>query len=397
VIRRAGSGLLAAGVVGAAWLVGSTALAILGTGLCLAFVVARAWLALVTRGLSVERRPLAAAPIEGEALRLEARVHGRRWLSARVEWQDRLGLLGERAATVSGDGRARVHVDAVPRGRYVLGPGRLVVDDPLGLKRVELPVEAGASVLVRPRVPELQTLFTDTGAWGDGGRRAHVRRPSGLEPHGVRDYVEGEPLRGVHWPTSARRGELMVRELEDAPRDSVAIVLDVDASSQAGPRGSSSLDESVRVVAGLAHAYAVRSRRALVVLATPAPVLLRLHGLGRDWEEVLDALAAVEPVAGAPLVALVGPRGLTASVPELVVVTARPEAVADALVAHASGGRTSALVVVDAATYAGRRPSDKSAALLRLAGAGVAIAIVRRGDALVEVLGSLQSRRAALG
>lgn len=66
-IRRGGSGLLAASVVGVAWLVGSTALAILGIGLCLAFVVARVWLALVTRGLSVERRPLAAAAIEGEA------------------------------------------------------------------------------------------------------------------------------------------------------------------------------------------------------------------------------------------------------------------------------------------------------------------------------------------
>ena len=119
-----------------------------------------------------------------------------------------------------------------------------------------------------------------------------VRRPSGLEPHGVREYVEGEPLRAVHWPTSARRGELMVRDLEDAPRDSVAVVLDVEASSVAGPRGDSSLDDAVRAAAGIVRAHAARSRRALLVVGSPQPGVHRVESLGRDWDDALDALAA---------------------------------------------------------------------------------------------------------
>jgi uncharacterized protein (DUF58 family) len=184
----------------------------------------------------------------------------------------------------------------------------------------------------------------------------------------------------------------LVRELEDAPRDSVAVVLDVDARSVVGKAGDSSLDEAVRVTAGLTRAHAGRSRRALLVIAAPRPDILRVQSLGPDWEAALDALAAVEPAENAPLRTMVGPRGALAAVPELVVVTARPEAVEDALLARRAIGRPCALVFVDPQTYAGRGPSDPSRTLLRLAGAGVAVAVVRHGDRLEEALGSLRVR-----
>jgi uncharacterized protein (DUF58 family) len=241
-------------------------------------------------------------------------------------------------------------------------------------------------------VPEIGALFTEAGARGDGGRRAHLRRPSGLEPHGVREYVEGEPLRAVHWPSSARRGQLMVRELEDAPRDSVAIVLDVDAAAVVGSAGKSSLDDAVRAAAGLVRAHAGRSRRALLVVATPQPGIHRVQSLGRDWDAALDALAAVEPAEATPLRELVTARGALGAVPELVVVTARPEIVEDALVARRAVGRFCALVAVDAQTYAGREPTTASRALLRLASAGVSIAVVRHGDRLEDALGALRER-----
>jgi hypothetical protein len=79
-------------------------------------------------------------------------------------------------------------------------------------------------------------------------------------------------------------------------------------------------------------------------------------------------------------------------VPELVVVSSRPEAVEDALVARRAVGRFAALVVLDAPTYAGREPSPASRALLRLASAGVAIAVVRNGDPLEDVLGGSWER-----
>ena len=387
-----GAGLLALAVLAAAWVVGSTALTVLGIGLAVAALAARLWSTAASRMLTVERLPATVPPVEGGQLRLGIAVRGPTWLCSRLVLHETVGPLGDMDIAIGRGGTAQLVVDDVPRGRYRLGPGRLLAHDPLGVATVEQDVPPGATVLVRPRVPEIGALFTESGARGEGGRRAHMRRPSGLEPHGVREYVEGEPLRAVHWPTSARRGELMVRELEDAPRDSVAIVLDVDAGGAAGPVGRSSLDEAVRVAAGLVRAHAGRSRRALLVVASPQPGIHRVQSLGRDWDAALDALAAVEPVEGTPLRELVTARGALGLVPELVVVTSRPEIVEDALVARRSTGRFCAIVAVDAQTYTGREPSDPSRTLLRLASAGVAIAVVRRGDRLEDSLSGLRER-----
>ena len=387
-----GVGTLAIVVVVAAWSVGATALAILGFGLALAALLAKAWTRTVARSLSVERLPSIAPTIEGEPLGLEVVLRGRPWLASRIELRDRIGPLGERRVALARNGSAQVVVDRAPRGRYALGPGMLLVDDPLGLSRLELPVPAAGAVLVRPRVPQLGLLFSDAGSRGDGGRRQPVRRPSGLEPHGVREYVEGEPLRAVHWASSARRGQLMVRELEDAPRDSVAVLLDVERSSIAGPPGDSSLDDAVRAAAGLVRAHAARSRGAVLVIGTPAPEIHRVRTLGAEWERALDALAGVEGADGTPLASLVAPRGELATVAELVVVTARPEHVVDALVARAAGGRMPALVAVDAPTYAGRPATRSTTALLRLAVAGAPVAVLRHGVPLEDCLAGLEER-----
>ena len=128
------------------------------------------------------------------------------------------------------------------------------------------------------------------------------------------------------------------------------------------------------------------------MIGTPAPDLHRVRSLGRDWETALDALAAVQATPGAPLASLVAPRGPAGAIPELVVVTPRPEAVVTALVARASLGRSSALVALDTPTYAERPPSASSPTLMRLVGAGVAIAVLRRGVPLGEALGALRVR-----
>jgi hypothetical protein len=136
----------------------------------------------------------------------------------------------------------------------------------------------------------------------------------------------------------------------------------------------------------------LRSRQVLLVIAAAEPVLRRVHGLGQDWELALDALAAAGPEPGAVLRGLIAPQSAVGTVPELVVVTGRPEVVSDALAARNAIGRSSALVAVDAPTYAGRPPSRTSPALLRLAGAGVPLAVLRQGTPLPDALGGLRAR-----
>src|SRR5205807_431581 len=83
-------------------------------------------------------------------------------------------------------------------------------------------------------------------------------RHAGFDLHSVREHVEGESLRRVHWPSTARRGELMVRELEDAPRDEIAVLLDADAYAVAGE----SFDAQVRAAASILAVHIVRGRGA---------------------------------------------------------------------------------------------------------------------------------------
>src|SRR5438552_618639 len=115
------------------------------------------------------------------------------------------------------------------RGRALLGAA-------FGLQRAEIPLAAPWTLLVYPRLVELDRLFSEGGIYAHDGRRLLLRRPSGFDLHSVREYEQGESLRKVHWRSTAKRGELMVKELEDAPRDEVAVVLDADASAVAGER-----------------------------------------------------------------------------------------------------------------------------------------------------------------
>src|SRR5207247_955889 len=169
-------------------------------------------------------------------------------------------------------------------------------------------------------------------------------------------YEQGESLRRVHWPSTARRGQLMVKELEDAPRDEVAVVLDADARAVVGD----SFDVQVRAAGSLVDAYIRRGRRAVLVVNSRRREYQHVHSAAGDWRRALELLAAVEPTGEVPLARLLleedGPamRAL-----ELVVVTARLEpALIDRLVQRSLSRRKISLVYVDAASFKGaaRRP-----------------------------------------
>ena len=81
--RSGGAGILAVCVLAVAWVLGSTALAILGFGIGLATLASRAWARFVSNGLTIERRPIEGPPVEGDALLLEAELAGRSWLASR--------------------------------------------------------------------------------------------------------------------------------------------------------------------------------------------------------------------------------------------------------------------------------------------------------------------------
>jgi uncharacterized protein (DUF58 family) len=132
------------------------------------------------------------------------------------------------------------------RCRYPLGPLSAVSGYPFGLIERSAIVGKDEDLIVLPSLGQLQRhklkRFLDQGAAGQGWQRRRPRpRPAlATEFHGIRPYQHGDSPRWIHWRTSARRGELMVREFEEAQEDNLILVLDpwlpeVGPASRAGP------------------------------------------------------------------------------------------------------------------------------------------------------------------
>jgi uncharacterized protein (DUF58 family) len=378
---------LGLGVYIAAWAFGSKPLYPVATGFLLVAAVAWMWVRLANRPFRVRRGWGDNEHVEGDdvpvVVELDASASV---LPAAATLIERVGRLGEQRHGLRRNGRrlsVRYVFERLPRGRYAFDDVRVEIADPFGLESVTVSLPAPGALLVYPRLARLEQLFSETGAHAHDGRRILLRRHSGFELHGVREYEQGESLRRVHWRSTARRGQLMVKELEDAPRDEIAVLLDADASAVVGE----SFDVQVRVAGSILEAFVRRGRRAVLVVNSERREVQQVHSPAADWRRALELLAAAEPTGRGSLGRLLaehdGPAGRAL---ELAVVTARLESgLVDRLVQRALSRRKVSLVYVDPASFNGgpRRPEPL---LLRLGGAGIPVAVVRAGDDLVSAL-----------
>ena len=368
-----------------AWAFGSRVLYPVALGLPLAVLIAWLWTALANRPLQLRRSLPAGERLEGDDVVVSVELASEQHLvPARWTLRERVGRLGAVTTAISSAGRARYVLSAVRRGRYEFEDTLAVIEDPFGLERVEQRLDAPGALLVYPRLVELERLFSDSGARTHDGRRMLLRRPSGFDLHSVREYEHGDSLRKVHWGTTARRGQLMVKELEDSPRDKVAVVLDTDPAAVVGE----SFDVQVRAAGSLLLAHVRRGRRALLVINGRQREQLGVRSPEGDWHAALDLLAAADPEPGPPLAALLSDESSAVGrALELAVVTAAlPPRLVERLVDRALGSRHISLVLVDPASFAGAQAKPWPE-LLRLQTAGVAVAVVRDGDDLAERLG----------
>jgi uncharacterized protein (DUF58 family) len=381
----------------AAWAFGAEALYAPAVGLVLVSLAALVWTRLLARPLRLHRSIDRDRPVEGDdvVVRVELEADGG-VLPGSVTLHDPAGGLGERDVTVPRDGkrlRTAYRVSRVPRGRYRFTDAEVAIEDPFGLARREQPLPDTGTLLVYPRLTKLATLFSERGLRSHGAGRVLLRRSAGFELHSVREYQSGESLRRVHWPSTARRRQLMVKELEDAPRDEVVVVLDAQEGFSAGERPDSSFDAQVRAAGSILWTHARRARNArLVVTSRSGEETVSVRSYERDWPRAMEALASAEQDGRRAIESLVADdTGVSARASDLVVVTPalRPTLV-EGLVARAAGRQQVSVVYVDLPSFERRqrRALGIDAAALRLEAAGVPVAVLRRGDDLGAVLGA---------
>jgi uncharacterized protein (DUF58 family) len=385
--------LLAAVTYVAAWAFGSRALYPVAVGLSLAVLLAWGWARALRRPMRIERRTGHTDHVEGADVLVDVELEPETALvPSSVLLVERVGRLGERTTVLERKGdrlAARYVLHGLPRGRYAFTDARAVLDDPFGLERVEQPLPGEGTLLVYPRLVELDGVFTQ-GIEAHQGRRLALWRPAGFDLHSVREYQQGESLRKVHWPTTARRGELMVKDFDDAARDEIAVILDAQAGLEVGTPPSSSFEQQVRAAGSILQAHVRAGRRAVLVVNGARRAMQEVHTHGAEWRQALELLAAVEADGPEPLANLLADEASPAArALELVVVTSSvTAALADRLAQRARARRRVGLVFVDSTTFASSPRRTTEPLLLRLQAAGVPIAVLRAGDDLADVLGA---------
>jgi uncharacterized protein (DUF58 family) len=348
-----GRAVLALGIL--CWIVaivfGSPALYPVAAGLVLVVPLAVAWVRITLREPRAGRRWRHENLLERDDVTIELVLEREPGAPLpNVVAHEQVGRLGEEEVELRGHGRGRYsgsyRLRDVPRGRHRFAPVHLSIADPFGLAETGLVLEEQQALVVYPRLVEIERLFFDGGAGPEHGRRLLLRRPVGFDLHSVRDYQQGESLRRVHWPSTARRGSLMVKELEDSPRDEVAVLLDGDPAAVAGSPPDSSFDVAVRAAGSILLAQVRRGRRCVLVLNTAGREMQTVSSDGPEWQKALELLAAAEPDARAPAAAaLQATDGPAARSLELVVVTSRVErSLVDRLLERALTRRPVALV-----------------------------------------------------
>ncbi|MGN9766528.1 DUF58 domain-containing protein [Micromonospora sp. SD12] len=127
------------------------------------------------------------------------------------------------------DSTVRYEVPTSRRGVVPVGPLRVTRRDPLGLVALSRPYGGTVPVWVHPRVHPLNAVPTGAGRSLDG--RVDKVPHGSITFDSLREYVVGDELRRVHWRTSARVGELMVRENVDTSLPRIVVLLDNRAAA----------------------------------------------------------------------------------------------------------------------------------------------------------------------
>ena len=225
------------------------------------------------------------------------------------------------------------------RGAFTLGPTRITTGDPFGLFRSGKEIAAEQTLVVLPMLFEIRSFLFPPGLLPGG--QVIRRKSSDITPHaaGVREYVHGDAMKRIHWPTSVRRNQLMVKEFEQDPQAEVWLYLDSqhDVHREKPSQHSqlpmesnffvrrpdfrlppSSFEYSISITASLTHNFKAQRRAVGYVSAGHAFTVHHAERGERQEGKILETLAFVEANGELSIAALVAaqasqlPQGSTA-------------------------------------------------------------------------------------
>jgi uncharacterized protein (DUF58 family) len=189
-----------------------------------------------------------------------------------------------------GSRRITYRLQSDRRGKFAIGPLNVRVADAFGLVRLGRLVALPGTLVVTPAITDLPwTAFGGTWLKADGSR-ASTAAAAGEDDVVPRAYRDGDELRRVHWRSTARYGELMVRREEQRWRNRATLFLDTRGGAHAGRGPSSSFEYAVSAAASIGVHLAREGLSGEFVTDT-GPV----NTEGPFEDVLLDSLAVVRP------------------------------------------------------------------------------------------------------
>lgn len=350
--------------------------------LAIAFI----WARVLARGLSAKRRLKYGWVSVGDRLEEEFEIFNRSGLPALwVEVRDHSNVPGYRIGAVQSVGAndyARWRQSSVcsRRGQYHLGPWEIVSGDPFGVFRISRRYEATQELIIHPPIHTALPIPLPPGRV-EGRSRSRERTPQAtVNAATVRDYHVHDPYRWIHWPTTARRDALYVRQFERDAAGDIRLLVDCQAAAHLddGPAGTE--EHAVLLAAALA-ARALSEMRdiGLCAYAREPQIVPPGLGEGQQWR-ILRALALLRADGDADLGRALRELGNTArrgSAAVIITPTAKTDWLPE-LAQLARLGIECQVLLLDRQSFGGEGNSEglrRAIALL-----GIRCATVRRGE-----------------
>lgn len=352
-------------------LIGSTALFYITTAMIATLLATRLQARLAVRKLRLERIAPASVQV-GETVTVEITV----WSEVRIPRPlisviDNLPLrMRPRDLTPSlpiapaydGPIQTQYRFRASRRGKFRWSGVTVEGTDALGLITVRQHYETSvAEIVVLPRPIPVSVELPSAAGWGISEAVSGKARGAGIEPWGIRQYHYGDSLRHVHWRSTARRGQLLVKEFEAGSQAAAAFIFQRTQGTDIQSGELSSLDLMCGHVAYLAEAFA---RQGAKVILPGLDGRVSHHSPAERAEEVLQALALLqadetEAVSTTLIESL---ASMTLGSVIFVLVSVPDPSLPDAIVRAQGSGITVVPLLYDVAEPVGRRGTRRATA-----------------------------------
>ena len=308
-----------------------------------------------------------------------------------IEVEDRTDLPGVAFKQVASLGimvafdRLEMSGHVTRRGEYTVGPLVARTADPFSMFPQEVVFGGQETVLVYPKIVDIPDFASPSiHLVGDNSRRQRARVLS-TDVASVREYEAGDSLGRIHWLSTARTGELMVKQFDQGSSSDMWVLFDQHVDSVAAI-GDDSTDEIGATVAAsvidrynrgfLPVGYASHGSQSLIA----AP-----ERSAYQREQIMRHIAASKPVGEVTILETLSEleRDLGQNTSLVVITSAGDGAWVEALGGLARRGVRVSTVLINRASYGGESNQE---ALDHLTATGVSTYPLSRGDSIANAL-----------